>query len=251
MSGLLKGWLGDLPWRQALTYANACGAFAVSRHGCAPAYPSWTELQQFLDQGVTTPALRKDKALEQVHWSTTRTRDWPITRIFAFDHRSQLEELAGATPDKIETFKELCLDACLQVADGREGYGLLCDSRLGRSALYRAAGKGLWIGRPVEWPGSRPLTLEPEIGPDFGGLAEWPAEHVVKVLCMYHPEDPPEMRAQQEDVLSRLYHASRRNRLEFLLEVVPSRAGALGDNTTAEVIQRMYDIGILPRLVEA
>jgi 5-dehydro-2-deoxygluconokinase len=34
-SGLLKGWLEDADWPTALKYANACGAFAVSRHGCA------------------------------------------------------------------------------------------------------------------------------------------------------------------------------------------------------------------------
>jgi 5-dehydro-2-deoxygluconokinase len=45
MSGLLKGWLDGEPWPVALTYANACGAFAVSRHGCTPAYPSWEELR--------------------------------------------------------------------------------------------------------------------------------------------------------------------------------------------------------------
>ena len=31
MSGLLKGWLDGEPWPVALKYANACGAFAVSR----------------------------------------------------------------------------------------------------------------------------------------------------------------------------------------------------------------------------
>jgi 5-dehydro-2-deoxygluconokinase len=41
MSGLLKGWLTDEDWPTSLKYANACGAFAVSRHGCTPAYPSW------------------------------------------------------------------------------------------------------------------------------------------------------------------------------------------------------------------
>ncbi|MEP6066447.1 MAG: 5-dehydro-2-deoxygluconokinase, partial [Paracoccaceae bacterium] len=30
MSGLLRGWLDDADWPTALTYANACGAFAVS-----------------------------------------------------------------------------------------------------------------------------------------------------------------------------------------------------------------------------
>lgn len=246
MSGLLKGWLDGEDWPVALGYANACGAFAVSRHGCTPAYPSWEELQFFLKRGVKTPALRKDKELEQLHWSTNRKGDWSAMRVFAFDHRIQLEEMDGATPAKIGAFKELCLDAATQVAGGQPGYGILCDSRLGRDALYKAAGQGLWIGHPVEWPASRPLQLEPELGPDFGGLAEWPAEHVVKCLCFYHPDDSGEMKAQQEDVVKRLFAASRRNGLEFLLEVIPSKIGAVTADTTPAIIQRFYDIGVCP-----
>ena len=247
-SGLLKGWLDDEPWPVALTYANACGAFAVSRHGCTPSYPSWTELQFFLSRGVKVPALRKDAALEQVHWSTNRRNrgDWSTMRVFAFDHRMQLEAMEGATPAKIGAFKTLCLQAALQVADGKPGHGILCDSRLGREALYRAAGTGLWIGHPVEWPGSRPLVLEPEIGPDFGGLAEWPLEHVVKVLCFYHPDDDQAMRQQQEDTVIRLFHACRRNRLEMLLEIIPSKVAPVDDQTSARAIRRFYEIGVYP-----
>ena len=246
MSGLIKGWLDGESWPVTLTYANACGAFAVSRHGCTPAYPSWEELQFFLKRGVTVPALRKDATLEQMHWSTNRNGDWSTMRVFAFDHRMQLEAMAGATPDKIGAFKLLCLKAALQVADGQGGHGILCDSRLGRQALYAAAGTGLWIARPVEWPGSRPLTLEPEIGPDYGGLSEWPLDHVVKVLCFYHPDDTAEMKAEQEATVTRLFHAARRNRLELLLEIIPSKVGPVTDTTSAEVIQRFYDIGIYP-----
>ncbi|MCY1127914.1 5-dehydro-2-deoxygluconokinase [Frigidibacter sp. RF13] len=246
MSGLLKGWLDGADWRTALTYANACGAFAVSRHGCTPAYPSWEELRFFLKRGVTERALRKDAELEQVHWSTNRHGEWSTMRVFAFDHRAQLEDLPGADATKICQFKDLCLDVALSVSDGSPGYGILCDSRLGRSALYRAAGQGLWIGRPVEWPGSRPLTLEPEIGPDFGGLSDWPLGHVVKVLCFCHPDDPAEMQAAQEQTLQRLFAASRRNRLEFLLEVIPSKVAPVAEDTVARLIRRFYEIGIYP-----
>lgn len=249
MSGLLKGWLTDQDWETSLKYANACGAFAVSRHGCTPAYPSWEELQFFLHRGVVTPALRQDAALEQMHWSTNRNRDWPELRVFAFDHRSQLEDIAdqaGVALDRIGAFKSLCLTAVEQVAAGRPGYGLLCDSRLGREALHRAAGQGLWIGHPVEFPGSRPLTLEPELGPDLGGLTEWPLEHVVKVLCFCHPDDTPQMQAEQEATIVRLFHAARRNRLEFLLELIPSKVGTVTDDTSATLIQRFYDLGVFP-----
>jgi 5-dehydro-2-deoxygluconokinase len=246
MSGLTKGWLDGESWPNALKYANACGAFAVSRHGCTPAYPSLEELQFFLERGVKTPALRKDAELEQIHWSTNRRKTWPQVRAFAFDHRLQLEEVAGSTPEKMAAFKELCLDAVLQVSQGEPGYGLLCDNRLGKSALHRAAGQGLWIGRPVEWPASRPLTLEPELGPDFGGLSEWALENTVKVLCFCHPDDQPQMQAEQEATITRLFHACRRNRLEMLLEVIPSKVGPVDDLTTAKLISRFYDIGIYP-----
>lgn len=246
MSGLLKGWLDGEDWPTALKYANACGAFAVSRHGCTPAYPSWDELQFFFKRGIKQPDVRNDVELEQVHWATNRHLDQSTLRVFAYDHRMQLEALEGATDDKVGAFKELCLQATQNVAGDQPGYGLLCDSRLGRDALFKAAGTNLWIGRPVEWPGSRPLRLEPEIGADFGGLAEWPRDQVVKVLCFCHPEDDAATWADQEDTVRRLYTACRRNRLEFLLEVIPSKVGPVGDDTTAQVVQRFYDLGVYP-----
>lgn len=245
MAGLLKGWLAGAPWPDALRIANACGAFAVSRHGCTPAYPSLAELDAFLERGPATPALRHDRALEQLHWSTTRRGDWPALRVLAFDHRSQMEEL-GATPARIGAFKRLCLRAALEVAGGEPGHGILCDGRLGLDALHAAAGTGLWIGRPVEWPGSRPLRLEPEVGPDCGGLAEWPLGHVVKVLCFCHPDDDDALWADQAATLARLFAAARRHRLEVLVEVIPSKVGPVDDGTTARVIERVYALGLHP-----
>ncbi|MCE6970963.1 bifunctional 5-dehydro-2-deoxygluconokinase/5-dehydro-2-deoxyphosphogluconate aldolase [Cereibacter sphaeroides] len=246
MSGLLKGWLDGEDWPVALKYANACGAFAVSRHGCTPAYPSLKELEFFLARGIRERALRHDVELEQVHWATNRHGDWSSLRTFAFDHRMQLEAMEGATPARIGAFKELCLKAALAVQGGRPGYGILCDDRLGRRALHASAGTGLWVGRPAEWPGSRPLSLEPQLGPDCGGLEEWPLGQVVKVLVFCHPNDPPEFRSEQEAVVARLFTAARRNRLEFLLEIIPSKVGPVDDRTTAKLIRRFYEIGIFP-----
>lgn len=249
MAGLFRGWLRGEDWPTTLKYANACGAFAVSRHGCTPAYPSWEELQYFFRTGIKNKALRKDEALEQVHWATNRKGDWNTMRVFAFDHRIQLEAMAdaaGVDHIRIGAFKSLCLKAALKVSGTAAGYGILCDSRLGRDALYEANGTGLWVGRPVEWPGSRPLTLEPELGLDFGGLAEWPANNVVKVLCFYHPDDAEELRKEQEDTVLRLFQAARRNRLEVLLEVIPSKVAPVDDMTTASIIERFYEIGVFP-----
>ncbi|RDD70862.1 bifunctional 5-dehydro-2-deoxygluconokinase/5-dehydro-2-deoxyphosphogluconate aldolase [Paracoccus versutus] len=249
-SGLMKGWLDGESWPRALEYANACGAFAVSRHGCTPAYPSLTELEFFLNRGVIRPDLRNDAELEQVHWATNRQGrmggDWSTMRVFAFDHRAQFEEMPGYTPEKGGAFKELCLKAALRVADGKPGHGILCDNRIGRRALHAASGSGLWIGRPCEWPGSRPLQLEPDLGPDCGTLSEWARENVVKVLCFCHPDDDAETRAMQEATVSRLFTAARRNGLEFLLEVIPSKVGPVDDDTTATLIRQFYAAGIFP-----
>ena len=234
-------------WPTALKYANACGAFAVSPATAAhPAYPSWEELQFFFERGIVRRDLRNDGELEQVHWATNRHGDWSEMRVFAFDHRAQFEEMDGASPDRIGEFKRLCLEAALEVQDGRPGYGILCDGRLGSDALSAAEGQDLWIGRPVEWPGSRPLTLEPALGPDYGGLSEWPRDQVVKALCFCHPNDDGEMWAAQEATVQRLFHAARRNRLELLLEVIPSKVGPVEENTTAQIIQRFYDLGVYP-----
>ncbi|MFY0632203.1 MAG: 5-dehydro-2-deoxygluconokinase [Vannielia sp.] len=246
MSGLLRGWLDDESWPVALKYANACGAFAVSRHGCAPAYPSWEELQFFFERGVKRPDLRNDAELEQVHWATNRAGDWSALKTFAFDHRQQLEEMEGYTPEKGGAFKELCLDAALQVQGGRPGYGILCDNRIGRSALHRASGSGLWIGRPTELPGSRPIEFEPDLGEDLGRLREWARENVVKLLLFCHPDDDAKTTRTQIERARRLFTAARRNTLEFLLEIIPSKVGPVQDDTSARLIQSVYDAGIYP-----
>lgn len=251
MSGLLRGWLTGKQWPVALTYANACGALAVSRHGCTPAYPSWDELQFFLDRGIINTELRNDPELAQIHWSTNRPNrqnplEKPSVRIFAFDHRSQMQDIDGATPTKIALFKKLCLQATIQISAHNDGFGILCDERLGKETLYQASDYNLWIGRPAELPGSHPLRFEPQIGLDCGGLAEWPRNHIVKCLCFAHPDDEAAMWDVQLEQLLRLYTASRRNNLEFLLEIIPSKIGKVNDETTAQVMRRFYAAGIFP-----
>jgi 5-dehydro-2-deoxygluconokinase len=75
---------------------------------------------------------------------------------------------------------------------------------------------------------------------------EWPLDHVVKVLCFTHPDDDAATKSAQEDTVRRLFHACRRNRLEMLLEIIPSKVGPVTDDTSAEIIQRFYDLGIYP-----
>ena len=88
MAGFLRGWLQAEPVEKCCTYANACGAFAVSRLLCSPEYPSWTELQHFLHHGSIERALRKDPALNHLHWVATRRPAPQSIMALAIDERA-------------------------------------------------------------------------------------------------------------------------------------------------------------------
>jgi 5-dehydro-2-deoxygluconokinase len=248
MSGFLRGWLRDEPIETCCTFANAGGAFAVSRLLCSAEYLTFPELRQFLDHGSPHRALRYDETLNHIHWATTRRPQPEGLMAFAIDHRAQLEKIADeakAPREKISHFKSLAVDAAAKVAEGRPGYGMLLDGKYGREALFRAADHNFWIGRPVEEPGSRPLDFE------FGGslgakLVEWPVIHTIKCLCFYHPDDASALKDRQERELLRLYDAARRIGRELLVEIIASKHGPVDDTTIAKVVARLYEIGVKP-----
>ncbi len=248
MSGFLRGWLRDEPLETCCAYANANGAFAVSRLLCSAEYPTWAELSRFLKHGSPHRALRRDEALNHIHWATTRRSEPSTIMAFAIDHRAQFEKIADAASaprERISDFKLLAVEAAAKVAAGRPGYGMLLDGKYGREALFRAVDHGFWIGRPVEEPGSRPLEFES--GGSLGAkLVEWPVAHTIKCLCFYHPDDPPEMTVRQERELLRLHDAARRLERELLIEIIASKHGPLDDRTVARVIERLYEIGVQP-----
>jgi 5-dehydro-2-deoxygluconokinase len=249
MSGFLRGYLRDEPLETCCKYANACGAFAVSRHGCAPAVPSWTELEYFFAHGSTTKELRQDATLEQVHWATTRTRHWPQVLAMAFDHRAQLEAMAdaaGVSREHIAFFKQLAFEAARQVAGERPDFGILLDGRHGQDTLDVATGSSCWIGRPIEQPGSIPIRFEG--GADVGcTLREWPVTHTVKCLIFYNPADPDGLRSEQEAQALRLFDACRKTAHELLLEIIPSKSEApVDERTLARALERFYGLGIYP-----
>ncbi len=252
MAGFLRGWLRGERLEVAAEWANACGAFAVSRLLCAPEYPTWPELQLFLDKGSPHKALRRDEALNHVHWATTRRAQPDELVAFAIDHRAQLEAMAdeaGAPRERIGAFKRLAVAAAARVATGHQsparGFGMLLDETYGREALFDAAKHPLWIGRPVEEPGSRPLRFE--AGPDIGSrLIEWPVTHTVKCLLFYHPDDDPWLKAEQRRKLRGLHDAARRLGRELLIEIIAGKGGTVGVDTVARALGEVYELGVKP-----
>jgi 5-dehydro-2-deoxygluconokinase len=248
MSGFLRGWLKGEPHETSATWANACGAFAVSRLLCSPEYVTWEELQFFLKNGSPHRAIRKDETINHLHWATTRRAEPDQILSFAIDHRKQLEDMAdklGASREKIAPFKRLAIKAIGVVSGGKPGFGTLLDETYGREAMFDAAKLGLWIGRPLELPGSRPLRFE--FTQDVGArLVEWPVTHTIKCLAFYHPDDPQELKDEQAQKLRTLYEAATKVGRELLIEIIASKNGPMDKTTIARAMTELYALGIKP-----
>jgi 5-dehydro-2-deoxygluconokinase len=248
MGGYLRGWLRNHPVEECSRLGNACGAIVVSRHGCAPAMPTWPELQLFFATRERKFRLREDSQLEHVHWATSRAHAYEELNVLAIDHRSQFEHLAaeaGADERRISKFKELGLRALDFVAQGDARFGVLLDGRYGSEALAKSADYAYWVGRPIELPKSRPLRFDSSADVATE-LATWPLNHVVKCLVLYHPDDEPDLRDRQDRQLQRLFDACRKTRHELLIEVIIPSGMPIDAHTVARAISRIYEIGVRP-----
>jgi 5-dehydro-2-deoxygluconokinase len=255
-SGLMAGLLRGKDWRESAAIANACGAIVVSRHGCAPAMPSPAELAHWFS-GNRHPRPDHDPQLAHLHRASIRRKDWPELYVLAYDHRSQFEDMAreaGAEPPRLKRLKHLLNEAVADIEHTeprlRGRLGVLVDGRpdLGEQALHAATGRGWWVGRPIEQPGSRPLRFDGtrSLGSQ---LRHWPREQVVKCLVFYHPNDIAALRHEQDEWLLQVAEATAASGHELLLEVIPPRdALAPGDTGEAvvEAIRHFYDLGLKP-----
>ncbi len=256
-AGFMRGWLRDEGFEQALRYANASGALVVSRHGCTPAMPTVSELDYYLANSAEIERPDQHQWLSHLHRVTTRQRrePWGELAIHAFDHRKQLIDMArevGASLEHIGPLKQLLLQATQVVIeeDSLQGQaGILCDDTFAQDSLNAATGSGLWIGRPVEVPSSRPLALER--GDSIGSqLVSWPQEHIVKCLVFYHPDDENNLRHAQERQVQNLWRACQISGHELLLEIIPPKVDGQRchdhDEAVVRAVKRFYNLNVLP-----
>jgi 5-dehydro-2-deoxygluconokinase len=252
-AGLMTGLLTGKSFEDAAQLANACGAIVVSRHACAPAMPTPAELKHWFS-GTRNPKVDADQLLAHLHRTTAPRPAWDELNVMAFDHRSQFLDLArdaGASPARVPVLKQLLLRAAEQVERSRSlsgKVGVLIDGQLGEDALHAATGRGWWVGRPVELPGSRPLRFDGTLS--LGSqLGHWPREQVIKCLVHYHPDDPVDLRLEQEARVAELWEATRKSGHELLLEVIPPRevtAPGTADAAVLRSIKRLYNLGFKP-----
>lgn len=249
ISGFLRGWLRGQSLLTCATYANACGAIAVSRHGCSPAMPSYEEMREFIaqyDDGINTSGWTK---INQLHRHVGRgfDPDQPLY-ILAFDHRLQFESscFVNAVKEvKIRQFKQHVYKGFLQVAKQQPFAAMLLDTTYGQEILNDANQQSMMIGVPIEMAGSLPVRW-------LGGkslyqtLLSQPAHWFVKVMWHFHPDMDYAIRQQQLNQLSHLHQVCCQLGRQWMLEfVVPDEysANALDVVTT---IRRVYQNGIQP-----
>jgi len=249
--GFLSGWLKGEDYDACARYANACGALVVSRHGCAPAMPTRVELDYFLANAERIPRPDRDATLTRLHRVTAPRVPREELFAFAFDHRNPffaLAQEAGADESRLPRLKALLVEAVAETerACGLAGRaGILCDDRYGQDALNAATGRGWWIGRPVELPGSNPVEFDH--GRSVGTtLASWPAEHVVKCLVFYHPDDAIATRLENEAQIAALYQAVQASGHELMLEIIPPKSLPRTADTVLRAVKRLYNLGIHP-----
>jgi 5-dehydro-2-deoxygluconokinase len=271
MAGFLYGWLRDGPSRPSMasgalgllpgetlerccTYANACGAIVVSRHGCAPAMPSRAELEYFLANAQQLQRPDRDEELAHLHRVSVARPQWDDLHVLAFDQRTLFLELSRECTTgelRLPRLNQLMADAVEKIErepGQQRKTGVLIDARYGEDALHAATGRGWWVGRPIEMPGSVPFesSHHRSIGSQ---LQTWPAEHVVQWRVELHADADTQSQPEFDARLRTLYDAVKQSGHELLLEVAPppsANAGSAAAERVLNWMKHIYDLGIRP-----
>ena len=249
MSGLLRGWLGGESFETAATWANACGAFAVSRLLCAPEYPTFEELQFFLKNGSKHHALRKDEAINHIHWATTRRERRALADGF------RLRPPRAARGDRRARRRGREKDRGVQGA-GRKGRR---KSRQRARRLRHAARREIRPQRHVRIRQAQVCLARPagraaglaaaafRVQPGHRLAARGMAGRPLHQMPVLLPSGrSAALKQEQQEKLRALFDASRKVGRELLVEIIAGKHGKLDDNTVPRALEELYALGIKP-----
>ena len=223
----------------------------VSRHGCTPAYPSaGRSCSSSSTAASSAPALRKDAALEQIHWSTNRRTAATGPRCGSSPSTTgcSSRRWRAPRPEKIGAFKELCLQAAL--AGARTAAPATASSATTGSAaraLHAAAGHGA-VDRPAGgMAGLAPADAGARDRAGFrravGMAAGACGQGAVLLPPRRRRRDAGRTGGDGDAACSRPRAATG---WSSCWRSSPRRSGRSTTTPPARVIQRFYDIGIYP-----
>lgn len=227
MSGFLRGYLRNKPLEECCNLGNACGALVVTRHGCSPAMPYWSELLSFLQDPAEV-----DQA-SRIHSVLGRPQRPKELSFVAFDHRTQLEAIcreAEKPMSEITRFKELIYEA---LKEASPNLGIIIDDTYGKGILHKASATTRPVARAIEAPGSAPLAFL-DHKESHAILSTWPKHHIVKALCHIPPAADPSYELQIER-LKQLSESASTTGHELMIELLPGE-------DVLEVKQMMIDL---------
>ena len=238
LSGFLRGWLREEPWQRCCALGNACGALVVSRHGCAPAMPSWDELMTFVAAGgMKRPD--GDRVFARLHRASNREREWPELQVLDLGTPSPTNDEAAAA--RRARLVALISAGVRGADDDRHAVGVIIDPAEDDQALMVSDAGDSWIGRPIA-SGADVSTSASAVS---ASLRSWPTDHVA--ICRVHGQWDKQgsPSATQEEQLQALYDACVTTEHELLLEIV-ARSEDGGLPVAERVVSRLYDRGIYP-----
>lgn len=253
MSGFLSAWLQGNDWLSCGERGNAAGAIVVSRHSCAPAIPSVSELDYFINHySKLGHTIFNDAMFNHLHQQVTlgeSLRCKPLA-ILAYDHRHQFVtscENANKPKQLIAAFKQQ-IYAGFQLASKQyniDKAAIIIDPEYGDSVLKKVDQDGVLTGVPIELSGSQTLEwLKPISAYEI--LHTRPANWFVKVLWQYHPDMDENMRQHQWEKLQELAHTCQKLDRYLMLElIVPSEYDYNG-KILAQIIESVYCKRIYP-----
>ena len=243
MSGFLRGYLRDEPIETAAS-TRTRGAFAVSRHGCAPAVRAGPSCSTFLHGSTTRPCARTR--------SSSRSTGRPRARASGRRSRNGVRPPRPARADGGRRRHHARAHPALQeavpqrgapAAAGRPDFGILLDER--SAAMRSTTPPGTASGSAAR-SSCRSIPLRFEGGADVGSTVRaWPSTHCVKCRVFYHPDDPAALRRSRRQRCSASFDAARQTSHELCSR--SSRAAPRRRSTTPSRERwRGYGHGVFP-----
>ena len=241
MSGFLRGWLRDEPLETCATWANACGAFAVSRLLCSPEYPTWEELQLFPEARQPASGAAQGRGASTTSIGRRRGgRSRQRLMALAIDHRdaarSDRRQGRRAARAASRASRSSRSQAAAQGRRRAAPATACCSTRPTAARRCSTRAKLRLLDRPAgRAAGLAAAALRVRPGHRRAAWSNGRSTHTHQVpRLLSSRRSTPALKARAgREKLRTLYEAARTVGRELLVEIIAGKHGPLDDDTVA------------------